>query len=158
MLKAQRNAIDWLGAVSGSTPDLRRLRPNHADKCIHPAFILTSIESHCLEIIMKVLVAFSFIIAVIAGPVTQKQEVLRSKHARCASIEDYTVQWFIENAPKEKRPAPSTCLFYTYKLTGKARWYARLNGMTTIWVSGRPLNTPAWHILNNTGCLARRLL
>ncbi|KAL1608294.1 hypothetical protein SLS60_003234 [Paraconiothyrium brasiliense] len=74
-----------------------------------------------------------FIITVVATPTAPIQQVLRDKHTKCASIEDYSVQWFIDNAPKDRRPAPSTCLFYTFRLTEKARWYAKNNGMKTIW-------------------------
>jgi hypothetical protein len=57
-----------------------------------------------------------------------------AKTKKCDLIEKYTVDWFLANASKEKKPKPATCLFYTYSLSATARTYAKRNDMTTIWV------------------------
>lgn len=77
----------------------------------------------------------------IAAPVPPKQEVLHNEKTTCATIDTYTVQYFIDNVVPTKRPPSSTCLFYTWGLTEKARLYAQTHGKTTIWVS--PTHLPA---------------
>ncbi|KAK3214526.1 hypothetical protein GRF29_19g406661 [Pseudopithomyces chartarum] len=69
----------------------------------------------------------------IAAPVPPKQEVLHNEKTTCATIDTYTVQYFIDNVVPTKRPPSSTCLFYTWGLTEKARLYAQTHGKTTIW-------------------------
>lgn len=98
----------------------------------------------------------------IAAPVPPKQEVLHNEKTTCATIDTYTVQYFIDNVVPTKRPPSSTCLFYTWGLTEKARLYAQTHGKTTIWVSPThlPASTPLIPppTLTTPGYLARRLL
>ncbi|CAO2654108.1 Nn.00g108410.m01.CDS01 [Neocucurbitaria sp. VM-36] len=59
-----------------------------------------------------------------------------SKGVACDQITKYSVEWFIDNALKAKKPKPSTCLFYTRGLSLKAQNYAKKMAepaMTTIW-------------------------
>ena len=80
-------------------------------------------------------VACLSLITVSATPVTPKQEVLQQKKSTCATIETYTVRWFVDNALNAKRPPSSSCLFYTWGQTRKAQEYAEKHNKTTIWVS-----------------------
>ena len=65
------------------------------------------------------------------------------KEVSCDPVSKYTVNWFLAN--KCVTPKPSTCLFYTYGLSLKARAYAKAHKpeMTTIWVSVPPRVQPA---------------
>lgn len=58
------------------------------------------------------------------------------KKVPCDPLSKYSVSWFIANFCMKGRPKPSTCLFYTYKLSLTARRYAKAHKpeMTTIWV------------------------